>query len=290
MRRSPPVFSLRLRSLRPILLGVLAAGLAACEQAANDGEQPGGPEPAPSVAPSLPAVLPDLSRADLISAVNQASSDYADGTIPDGADPLVGRTFSVTVAFACGGPHEETAEPAAEIAPPGMPVALWGSDRQTIELQLTPANWADSRLIAREGENSAWEAVEGFWLPRPWMRSAACPVARDDWTGPGTTAGSPQTLGLAATFEEGGSRVGRRDGRPYAYTERRERDDAALVAPAQGYRLVLEGRTVSFPDGRAVRCQARSSDVRPVCVVASRLDRVAFETADGKLLTEWRPG
>ncbi len=289
MRRILPFSALCLRTIRPFSLGVLLLAGAACEQRAENIEAAPEPEPAPSAAPSLPAVLPGLSRADLILAVEQSASDHAAGTMREGSDPLVGRTFSVTVAFGCGGPREAAAEPVPQDAPPGLARAVWGAGRETIELQLTPASWSDSVVIAREGEDSAWEAVEGFWLPRPWMRSADCPAVRGE--GPDTTApaGSPQTLGLAAIFEEGGSRIGRRNGRPYAFTIRAERN-AQLAPPAQGYRLVLEGRTVAFPDGRAVRCRSVSADVRPVCVIASRLDRVAFETADGQLLSEWRSG
>ena len=74
----------------------------------------------------------------------------------------------------------------------------------------------------------------------------------------------------------------------FTFTLRPE-NDGALAAPAHGFRLVIEGRLTVFPDGRAVRCQATSVDVRPVCIVAGEVDRVAFEDADGKLLREWRP-
>lgn len=287
MRQNQVPFAPVQRVFGPLLCGLLAATLAACEQPAQEVEPATGPEPAPSAAPSLPAVLPGLSRADLIAAVNRAASDYAAGTMPEGADPLVGRTFSVTVAFGCGGPQEAAAEPDNSPALAGLPSAIWETERQTIDLQLTPADWTDSSLIAEENEVSPWEAVEGFWLPRPWMRSAGCPLVRGEPADVARAAGSPQTLGLAATFEEGSSRIGRRNGRPYAFTVRLDRD-AELVAPTRGYRLVLEGRTVAFPDGRAVRCRAASTENRPVCIVASRLDRVAFETAEGKLLSEWR--
>ena len=58
-----------------------------------------------------------------------------------------------------------------------------------------------------------------------------------------------------------------------------------------GYRVVLEGRFASFPDGRAIRCRAASIDQRPVCIAAVQLDRVAFEDgSSGTVLSEWRPG
>ncbi|MXO71066.1 hypothetical protein [Alteraurantiacibacter buctensis] len=284
MRQNQPLSARPPRMICTVLASVLLAGLAACEQPADEADPVAEPEPLPSAAPSLPAVLPGLSRADLIAAVNRAASDYAAGTVRADSDPLVGRTFAVTMAFGCGGPVAESADAAEQ---PGLPVALWDGEREAIALRLTPASWAESPVIAREGEESGWEAVEGFWLPRPWLTGNGCPAPRGGEAGADSVPASPQTLGIAAIFEEGGSRIGRRNGRPYAFTVRGERDEQ-LVAPPQGYRLVLEGRTVAFPDGRAVRCQSASADVRPVCVVASRLDRVAFETADGKLLSEWR--
>jgi hypothetical protein len=97
-------------------------------------------------------------------------------------------------------------------------------------------------------------------------------------------------VGLAAVFTSEDSRVGRRDGRAYAFTIR-PTGDTPLAAPAAGYRVVLEGRLTSFPDGRAIRCRASSPDQRPVCIAAMRLDRVAFTNADSSvLLSEWRPG
>lgn len=271
--------------VRLLLSGMLAVMLAACEQPEPENAEEPNPTPSPSVANSLPAVMPGLSRADLITAMNQAASDYAGGIVRDGTDPLVGRTFSVSAAFGCGGPVTASMELEGL---PGLPRAAWGPERQTIELQMTPADWADSALIAGALDESQWEAVEGFWLPRPWFTSERCPLARDDLLNPVGAAASAQTMGIAAIFEEGGSRIGRRNGRPYSFTVRSE-GDAPLAASAQGYRLVLEGRTVAFADGRAVRCQASSAESRPVCVVATRLDRVAFEEANGTLLVEWRP-
>jgi hypothetical protein len=62
------------------------------------------------------------------------------------------------------------------------------------------------------------------------------------------------------------------------------------VAPARGFRLVIEGRLTDFPTGHAIRCRAPSAEARPICVAAAQVDRVAFEDADGRLLREWRLG
>ncbi|GLI98975.1 hypothetical protein Sbs19_27930 [Sphingobium sp. BS19] len=154
---------------------------------------------------------------------------------------------------------------------------------------MVPGDWARSALIAEGADAPDWEAVEGFWIPRPWLASESCPNVRSDPLQTAKADAAPQTVGLAAIFEAGGSRIGRRNGRAYTFTVRPE-GDVPLKPPAQGYRLVLEGRIASYPNNRAIRCRAAGPDQRPVCVVAAKLDRVAFETPEGKMLSEWRPG
>ena len=263
---------------------MLSLALAGCEQSAPEPQPNNDQVAAPAaIAPeSQPTAKPILSRGDLVNAISRAASDYAGGEEREGADPLVGRVFSVGIAFGCSGPF--AAAPA-----PGLPGWSWGPERATIELQLTPGEWAGSAQISGSADAPDWEAVEGFWIPRPWLASESCPQVRADPLAAGNSSDSPQSVGLAAVFEAGGSRVGRRNGRAYTHTVRAE-GDAPLTPPAQGFRLVLEGRTNSFPDGRAIRCRANGPDQRPVCIVATILDRVAFEDAEGALLTEWRPG
>jgi hypothetical protein len=150
---------------------------------------------------------------------------------------------------------------------------------------MLPADWKDAAMITQAGVSEKWEAIEGFWIPRPWLKTDSCPAVEGD---PLQTAvlASPQTLGLAAVFEAGGSRVSRRAGRAYQFTVREK--EAPLAPPKNGYRLLLEGRIEAFPSGRAIQCRASSPDERPVCVAAARLDRVAFETAEQETLAEWR--
>ena len=132
----------------------------------------------------------------------------------------------------------------------------------------------------------------GFWLTRPWMRTGDCPVSREESPEPqdpaiAPLASPPRTDGVAAMFEREGSRLGRRDGKAFTFTVR---DAIPSDAQMTGYRLLIEGRFTAFSSGRAIRCSSRGLDDRPVCIAAAEVDRVAFETADGKLLREWRPG
>jgi hypothetical protein len=242
--------------------------------------------PAAVTPPVRPSVTPPLTRADILTAAARAASAYAAGETPSGSEPLVGRPFAVRLAFGCGGPGTGPAEAATA---DGLARATWGPDHKSIRLSLTPGDWAESALIAGAGAEAAWETVEGFWAPRPWLTSDACPgVGRDPLQG-GTVAPASQTVGLAAVFATGSSRLAQRNGRAYRYTVRAE-GDQPLAAPAGGYRVVLEGRVVGFPGGRAVRCRASGPDQRPVCIAAVQLDRVAFESADGEALGEWRKG
>jgi hypothetical protein len=275
------------RGLVVAALLVLSPFLAQCdrERAAPEAR------PVPSQAeppPSLPAPAPALDRAGLIAAAELAAGAYAAGQAPDGGDPLVGRAFVVRSAFGCGTLPEVTPAPAAP--GDGLARAVWGAAHQTIQLSLAPGDWAGSALLAGPSAKADWEAVEGLWLARPWLRAEGCSAVRADplQARDGGVA-SPQTLGLAAVFGENASRLGRRNGRAYAFTVRAS-GDAAVAPPADGYRLVLEGRLVGFPDGRAFHCHAPGPDRRPVCIAAVRLGRVAFALPEGQVLSEWRGG
>lgn len=277
--RQRPISNLLCAALLPL-------GLAACGRPA-----PPPAPPAPSAA-AAPVALPRaaLDRAELIEALDAAASDYAAGRANAGAD-LSGRRFAIRQAFGCAGPMEPS---------PGVGGWRWGDRHQTIEIALTPADWRGAPQFAQAG--AAWEEVEGFWLPRPWLRDEGCPAARAATPAPAATDATPeanadplappvlsgvQTAGLAAVFAHGGSRAARRDGKPFTFTLRG--DDTGLSAPASGYRLVLEGRLAAFPDGGPIRCHANGPDQRPVCIAAAEVDRVAFEDSEGKLLREWRP-
>jgi hypothetical protein len=252
--------------------------LVGCERKSPPPPRP-APEPA-AVAVAAPRIPPPaISRSELLQAMEAARSAYATGRREPG-DNLAGRRFAVRQAFGCPG----TAAGQTTVA--GMARWSWRPNRKSIEISLTPADWADAPMMT--DTRNAWEAVEGFWLPWPWTSADRCPAAWNA-TLPEQAAAlaSPQTDGLASVFERGGSRLGRRGGKAFTFTVRGE---PALAPPAGGYRLILEGRLTAFPDGRTIRCHARSPDERPVCIAAAEVDRVAFEDADGAVLSEWQSG
>ena len=297
-----------MRRLRVNLLVTALTGfaLAGCEQ------KPPPPQSKPAeVAPPLVQVLPppNIERATFLQALDAAASAYAAGRT-DTPEALAGRRFVLRQPFGCAGPLPAMAE-----RKPGQASLRWGPKQQSLELGLQPADWTKSPIVAGL---SAWEAVEGFWLARPWLRTDACPAslppatagsdpvsaAPTPLTAPAPLAGpapnadaptppttalplAPLTVGIAAVYPEGGSRLDRRDGRAFRHTVR---GDATLQAPQDGYRLVLEGRFTTFPGGGAIECHAPGPDVRPVCIAAAEVDRIAFEDARGQVLSEWRRG
>lgn len=271
-------------SPRPSVVALAAALLllGACQR--EDATPAPAPAPVETRTPVVTAApVPALDRAALLQAMDAAASAYAGGQQAGGqqtgAPSLVGRRFVVRQAFGCAGPSTDSA------IGDGRAGWAWADQGKAIKLTMAPGDWLTSPLIA-DGAAS-WEAAEGFWLTRPWLRAEGCPSAQT----PPPVGGpvSPQTLGLVAVFTEDDSRMGRRNGRAYEFTVRGE-DDQPPVAPPGGYRMVLEGRMAAFTDGRAIRCRADGPDQRPVCIGAVRLDRVAFEDAQGAVLSEWRGG
>ena len=281
----PGIFCTAPRRIAVLTTVAAALLLAQCDRDRPEpiDAEPVAVDPAPTPIISVPTTL---TRAALLAATSRAAATYAAGERIEGEDPLVGRRFALRVPFGCNGPQPTAAESAGD----GLARWSWGPENRTIQLTLTPGDWLNTALISGAADGSDWEAVEGFWIPRPWLTAGECSTVQADPLQSGDGAPSPQTVGLAAVFTEEDSRVGRRNGRAYAFTIR-PTGDTPLTAPVGGYRLLLEGRLASFPDGRAIRCRASSPDQRPVCIAAIRLDRVAFTNADSSvLLSEWRPG
>lgn len=276
-----PTASPRTPMVMLAVAGLLA--VSACDREPAPVPQPEPATAAPPIAVTAPPIV--LDRAGFLAAVDAAASDYASGGPATSQTSLVGRRFTIRQVFGCSGPVG--APPAPDDASHnGLGVWSWSADHKTQLLNLIPGDWTRSALIA--GEAPDWEAAEGFWIARPWQRGDGCPGAKPDPLA-GAAPASPQTVGLAAVFETGGSRLGRRNGRAYSFTLRGEGGQPPATPPG-GYRVMLEGRFAAFPDGRAIRCRAAHADQRPVCIAAVKLDRVAFETGDGVLLSEWRTG
>lgn len=245
--------------------------------------KPAPPPPAPPEPVAKPVAVkappPPLDRTDLIRAAETLASDAAPpaATAPAGRDPLIDRAFRLRIPFGCDGPQIGA----------GTSQAYYEVDaqRRTVKLLASPADLANHPLVTQGPGAGEIEALETFWIPRPWSRSDACPPRRERPAPATPTPPSPPTLGLGAIFETETSRLGRRGARPYELVRK---VPAGADLPLKGaYALVLEGRLAAFPSGTALRCWTESPDHRPVCVYAVVLDRVAFETASGEPLAEW---
>ena len=272
---------IRVKPPRAVAVVLATLALWGCERRSQ-------PPPAPPVsvvdAPPLPIPAPlpppTLGRTDLLRAFDTARSAYAAGQ-PTNEPSLAGRRFSVRESFGCG--------PAiASQAQQGVAHWTWNPREKSMEISLTPTDLTASVVTPDESER--WEAAEGFWIVRPWLRAEGCPAALATAAPPSAVEAAPvlarQTDGLAAVYERQGSRLERRDGKPFSFVIR----NAAPTPPAEGYRLVIEGRLSAFANGGAIRCFANQPDERPICIAAAEIDRVAIEAADGKLLKEWRLG
>ena len=240
------------------------------------------PQPAPAAppeppAPRLPAMTPPRGRTDLLAAAAAAADAYAAGRsdTPQNAE-LVGRRFEIRIPFGCYGASPE--DSAASLR------WNYGAEDKALRISATPEVWTDIPWVrALVGEQV--EAVEGFWLPRPWSSSESCPTPEARMALPPILPAPQQTVGLAQLFETGGSRVHRRDGKPYRTVEKVELD--ALKA-TEGFRLVLSGRVGTLPSGQPVGCHSAGAELQPVCLVAVEFDRVAIENPlSGEQLAAW---
>lgn len=250
----------------------IGAAVAVLLSACTRTERTPDAEPARPVAlPSPPRPETPLNRADILQAVGRAASAYAaGGTYPESVAQLAGRRFEVVTPFGCDGPDAS-----------GRAGYTIERDRRALTLTVHPIRWTEGAWVRAFTDQADVEALEGFWLRRPWLASSECPakVPLQPNARP-----APETVGLVRVFEENGSRLMRRGERPYQITVKTEPDDPQAVA---GFRLVLQGR-IADASGRPIRCRSGSPDQRPVCLVSVEFDRVAFQDWQGKVLAEWR--
>jgi hypothetical protein len=234
----------------------------------------------PRIKPVIAAVIPPpLDRQGLIENERRVASAFAaDGKMPSGKDPLIGRRFSIAIPFGCNGVQDGSVYSQFSTS--------FDVTKQTITLTATPNAWLTLPLIQALPDVSNMESVEGFWIPRPWINAETCP-AKMDYPVPVTpTPATAPTLGLAQLFPSGGSRVVEHASNPYQFTRQVPKGDASLLSHT--YRLVLEGIISGFADGQSLSCWAEALDHAPVCLFAVQLDRVSLEDAtSGEALANW---
>jgi hypothetical protein len=166
----------------------------------------------------------------------------------------------------------------------------WRYDEKAAALRIhvSPTVWMKEDWW--EEEPRTVEAMEGFWIERPWSSRETCPSSAAVSAAPGadpvTLPG--QTLGLVQLISRDAPRQMLREGKPYEAVVRKPADAAQVE---QGLRIRLAGRVGRFPDRRPVRCtQPGGREQRPICLIAVTIDEVAIENpATRETLSVWQP-
>ena len=284
-------------------VAILAGALGACERqrTTNAAENLAQPLPKQAVLP-----VPDSAfhREALLLAVMQAASAQATGVDDLQAQrPLDGRQIEIRIRLGCAGPNSEAKQ------------SGWSFDaeKKRLRVRAVPDLSLEDPLI-RELVGEGAEEVEGFWLPRPWLLTAACPrtaalaappseappaepraalvrkvAERQDTqqlSAPAAPASRAAKIGIAQIFTDADDRSRRRSGRAYESA----RDVADGEQPgSQGFNLVLSGRLRARPGGRVIHCGGGSADAPPDCIVSADIDRVWIENPeDQTVIAEWR--
>lgn len=243
----------------------------------------GPTEPAPVVAPVVDDTVEKrdsvLTRRDLIALAAAASDAVAaQSAVPAEVAAAEGRRFEINIPFGCNGPSEAGTDAQMRWR--------YDSAAQVLRISVSPVRWSVRDWSDQESDAQT-DAIEGFWVARPWTASDACPPQRqaaaaigvDPVTLPG------QTLAMAQFFTSDGPRQGRRGEKPYEIVKRMA---AADVRGARGFRLQIRGRIARVPGGAPISCrQPAGVEQRPVCVIAMQTDEVAIQnpTTDETLAT-----
>ena len=236
-------------------------------------------KPAPAPEPAAPAPPPPLDRRALIDGARESGAALAaTGVLPPPDAALGGRKFTVRIPFGCNGLQIG--------ASPSQASLSYDADNKSMTLSAQPNVWTQLSLVQGLPNLDDIDAVEGFWIPRPWSYSDSCPPRVEYPAVVTPTPPTAQTLGLARFFGKGDSRVLQHADHPFTFT--RKLPDGDLSALNHGYILLLSGRIGSYQDGRALHCWMEASDHHPICLYSVIFDHIAFEDAStGETLAEW---
>jgi hypothetical protein len=226
------------------------------------------------VAPQAGAVL---DRADLLITAAKAGSAAALGQ-DDSADQaaLDGKPFEVRIRFGCASGAGAAGGGSAKAGPFNI---RFNSGDRTLRVRATPDLTRDNAAAV---VSAGADAVEGFWMRRPWLLASGCAAGQSPLA---TQTASEQRVGIAQAFA-----VGEQDGRRNGQAYEAERPLNAGEEPSRlGYDLVITGKLKKLQSGRVIACRLLSADLPPECIVSGRFERVRIETPDAKtILADWK--
>lgn len=263
-----------------LIVGNIIGALLRTSDPDSKAPQPAAPAPAPvKMKPPVTAVpLLPVERPQLLAAAAAAADAVAGGQpLPAKNTSLVGRSFVIRLPFGCDGP----------LADLESEWAGWNYNPRTnaLKLRAQPQIWSDDPWAQAIAGQTPYEAIEGFWIRRPWTSAPTCPKALSAEPSSGT-GDIRQTVGIAQFFAPGAPRTMRRGTRPYAVTLKVDED---LGDKPREYHLLISGRITGFADGQPVHCWNEADNLPPVCLIAAEFSRVAFEdVTEGTTLSEWR--
>jgi hypothetical protein len=248
----------------------------------------------------MPVAEPPLDRAALLDAVTKAASATALGDNDAEQQRLLdGKRFEMKIRFGCKFAGEADGKRFA---------VTFDEENRALRIRAAPDLTMDDLDISKLAPDGV-EAVEGFWLRRPWLLGARCPrpapsspeASEDDElnnTGRAVDTDGPQKaatgtelatarwgkVGIAQFFTGTDTRTGRRNQRAYELTKVLGANERPSP---DGYNLVLSGRLRANGD-RVIHCRSVSVAAPPNCVISSEIDRVWIEQSDsGTVLSEW---
>ena len=297
-----------------LVAGVLLTG--ACRQSSENAPTENDSENAVLPLPPLPVAEPPIGREALLLAAARAASAAALGR-NDAARQreLDGKRFEARIRFGCPASRSVTEQG-------GRFEVRFDEENRTLRLRAAPDLSLNDEVIAGLSSETV-EAVEGFWIQRPWLLADGCPrvpqppqdarqaeapgrasdgedgaasrpqererpgsrTAEDVKQGPVAPSISDRRIGIARFFTDADSRTGRRDHRAYEATKVLKEGEQPS---AEGYNLVLSGRLRAQPLGRVISCTMASIDAPPQCVVSAEFGRVWIEQPGSKqVVAEW---
>jgi hypothetical protein len=256
--------------------------LLACRETPERGE-PANAVAQPVQPAPLPVAEPPLDREALLLAAMRAASAHAAGSDDTAVQRgLNGKRFEMLIRFGCPGSGSAADAPFRSSYDP--------AERRLV-LRAAPDVESDDLALAGIAGDEV-EALEGFWVPRPWLLTVACPAPvpeRDQADGEdaaATAAEKPERrLAMAQFFTATDPRTRRRDHRPYQYTGRLAEGEQPSEA---GYDLVVSGRLRRLASGKVVSCTGTGLTAAPTCVISMIVDHVSMKRGDtGAVLAEW---